>query len=138
MQGSECNELISDMEQSSAALLVSSKLVLDLSGLQAPLQIITSWVLNKPGGFVMWTSFLQRRRDPICMCSSLDSPGNGVWPVMSVLAASQQASDWHPPNCSGVIHLFLFSSFPWVCQVLHICQSFHRLLMPICSLLAAA
>lgn len=43
MQGSECNELISDMEQSSAALLIPSKLVLDLSGLQAPLQITTSW-----------------------------------------------------------------------------------------------
>lgn len=68
----------------------------------------------------------------------LESPGNGVRPVMSVLAASHWEGDWHPLHRSGVIQLFLFSSFPCVCQVLHTCQSFHALLVSICFLLAAA
>lgn len=91
--------------------------------------------------FVTWPSFLQKKRYRICTRSSarvLKPPGNGVRPVMTVLAVSHQEGDWHPLNSTGVIQLFLFSSFLCFCQVLHTCQSFHALLVLICFLLVAA
>jgi len=88
----------------------------------------------------MWSSFLKKRY-PVSLRAStrvLKSPGNDIHPVVLVLAAFHWESDWHPLNCSGVIQFFLFASFPFFCQVLRTCWSFHALLVPICFLLAAA